>query len=158
MSHSSKLARGAGLTVIAAGVLASGCASSRLNWGMIQPHAPSAQSTVVGVNAEGVTWFFQCDAQSMLSGLRIRKVEMPDGTPKSLSIKFDAEPAEESSWVAERNTYVMRGDAATLLARRAALAYNALLTVDGAPIKFALTGSHSAMYDLTRNCPFLAVE
>ncbi len=158
MLHSSRFARGAGVAVVTAGVLASGCASSRLNWGMIQPHAPSTQSTAVGINAEGVTWFFQCDAQSMLSGLRIRKVEAPDGTPKSLSIKFDAEPAEDSSWVVEANTYLMRGDSATLLARRTALAYNALLTIDGAPIKFALAGSHNAMRDLTRNCPFLAVE
>lgn len=158
MSQVSMFTRGSGIAVIVAGALVAGCTSSRLNWGMVQPHAPSTQSTAVGINAEGVTWFFQCDAQSILSGLRIRSVEALDGTPKSLSIKFDAEPAEESSWVVEKNTYLMRGDAATLLARRTALAYNALLTIDGAPIKFALTGSHNAMRDMTRNCPFLAVE
>ena len=158
MQHSSKLTRAAAGAAILACTLATGCVSSRLNWGMIQSHAPSGAAVAVGVNPEGVTWFFECDAQTLMSGLRIRTLQAPDGQEKTLSIKFDAEPAEQSVWRIEKSTYVMRGEPATLLARRAALAYNALLNVDGAPIKFALTGSHSAMIDLTRNCPFLDVK
>lgn len=147
------------VAVVLSGILAGGCTSSRLNWGMIQPHDPSGASVAVGVNPEGVTWFFECAEQTVMSGLRIRALEAPDGQQQSLSIRFDAEPAEESTWRIERNTYVIRGEPATLLARRAALAYNARLTIDGSsPIKFALTGSHVAMIDMTRNCPFLQVQ
>lgn len=145
------------VTLVIAGAVA-GCASQPINWVLIEPHAPSKQATAVGINAEGAAWFFQCDEQAMTSGLRLRGLDAADRREAALSIRFDVEPAEQSSWEIEKNTYVLRGEAATQLARRAALAYDAIVEVDGAPIGFSLTGSHVAMIEMTRSCPFLDVK
>lgn len=156
MQKSPSILRTVVLAVACAG--ATGCASNPVNWTMLEPHKPATHATAVGINAEGAAWFFQCDQQSLFSGLRLPAVAAPDGSETRVRIKFDAEPAEESVWLVDQNTYIARGDFATQLARRAALAYNAIVDVDGVPTKFALTGSHNAMIAMTRDCPYLDVK
>lgn len=145
-------------SVLLACLGAAGCANSSGRWVLIEPHAPSRQATALGINADGAIWFFQCDEKAIMSGLHVSVPPASEGAEKVLSITFDAEPAEQSSWRVERSTYVMRGEGATALARRAALAYDAVVDVDGAQTEFSLTGSHVAMIEMTRTCPFLEVE
>jgi hypothetical protein len=136
---------------------AAGCSGNPVNWTLVDRYSPSAEATAVGINPQGATWFFRCDGQSMLSGLRVGKIEAADGQQVTLNIKLDSEPVEQSLWQVENQTYVLRGEPATLLARRAALAYNAVIDDGRQPVKMALTGSHLSMIHMTRTCPFLAV-
>lgn len=138
--------------------LLAGCASTPNRWVLIEPHAPSRQATAVGTGTGGAAWFFQCDEQAMTAGLRVGPIEAAEGQERQISIKFDAEPAEQSLWRVQRSTYVLRGNDAIALARRAALAYDAVVGIDGSHINFSLTGSHVALIGMTRSCPFLDVR
>lgn len=159
MRSSLRSKRALSASMLLACIAATGCANTSNRWVQIEPHGPSHQATTVGINAKGSAWFFQCDEQTIMTGLRIADLTVgPEVTQKVLSIKFDAEPTEQYSWQVEKNAYVMRGEGVTALARRTALAYDAIVEVDGVRSAFSLAGSHMAMIEMTRSCPFLAVK
>lgn len=143
--------------VIGAGLGMTGCASSPVQWTSVAAYAPVSQATAVGVNGAGASWFFQCDQRNVASGLRLPKFQGAEGSTQSITIKFDGEPEERSDWRLEQGALMLRGEAARLLSRRAALAYHAVVTIDGQPNKFALSGSHQAMIDLLPTCPQLEI-
>lgn len=145
---------------VAAVVLAllCGCAATEKRWALIEPGAPTQQATVVGIAPNGAAWFFWCDERQLTAGLRPRKINAQPDQEQLITIKFDSEPAEQSLWRAQANSYVMHGQDAIALARRAALAYDAVVGIDGSYIDFSLAGSHGALIGLTRTCPFLDVQ
>jgi hypothetical protein len=134
-----------------------GCSSSPAQWSSVAPYAPNTQATAVGVNGEGASWFFQCDGQSVISGLRVPGLKDVEGTSRAVDITFDKEPTERSDWSVEKETLVLRGEPARVLSKRAALAYHAVVAVDGRPVHFALSGSHLAMHELMPVCPQLDI-
>ncbi|MBL8271727.1 hypothetical protein [Steroidobacter sp.] len=128
-----------------------------MQWSSVAPYGPGSRATAVGVNGEGASWFFQCDGQNVLSGLRVSGLKEAEGQIRSVAIAFDKEPTEQSQWNVEQATLVLRGEPARVLSKRAALAYHAVVTVDGKPARFALSGSHKAMYELMPTCPQLEI-
>lgn len=147
----------ASMALIGASLGMAGCSSSPVQWSSVAPYAPSAQATAVGVNGDGASWFFQCDGQSVMSGLRVPGLKEAEGQIRSVAITFDKEPTEQSQWNVEQATLVLRGEPARVLSKRAALAFNAVVSVDGKPVHFALSGSHKAMYELMPTCPQLEI-
>lgn len=144
-------------TLICACLGVAGCSSSPVQWSSVAPYAPNSQATAVGVNGDGASWFFQCDRQSVMSGLSVPGLTDSERTTRLVSIAFDNEPAESSSWRLEQRALVLRGEYARALARRAALAYHAVVTIDHQAVRFALSGSHQAMYELMPTCPQLEI-
>lgn len=146
------------LAVLSTVTTLTGCASAPNRWVLIEPQTPARLATAVSTSANGGAWFFQCDEQSLTAGLKLGAMAAVPEQEQQISIKFDAEPAELSNWGVGKGSYVIRGDAAIALARRAALAYDAEVGVGGTVTHFSLTGSHVAMIAMTRSCPYLDVQ
>lgn len=99
-------------TLICACLGVAGCSSSPVQWSSVAPYAPNSQATAVGVNGDGASWFFQCDRQSVMSGLSAPGLTDSERTTRLVSIAFDNEPAESSSWRLEQRALVLRGEGA----------------------------------------------